>query len=184
MVPMKAMPWLRSHKKKIVVHCLIISSFLLYAFFVEGFLSHKLSAVENEASPCRIELPSGTDNITYNLDQFPADKYTMEPEGWAFIEGEGSEDSAIYLVLRSERETYVFETESRPREDVARAFGDKDLGWSGFAASIPTRQIEDGKYTVGICIKKNGIEALEYTDHYLIKCAETVGATSVAPYPW
>jgi hypothetical protein len=25
---------------------------------------------------------------------------------------------------------------------------------------------------------------LEYTDHFLIKCAETVGATSVAPYPW
>jgi hypothetical protein len=184
MMPMKAVPWLRSHKNKIVVHCLIISSFLLYAFFVEGSLFHKLSAVENEASLCRIELPSETDNITYNLDQFPADTYAMEPEGWAFIEGESSEDSVAYLVLRSEKDTYVFETESRLRQDVTRAFGDKDLDWSGFAASIPTRMIEDGEYAVGIYIEKDGIEALEYTDHSLIKGAETVGVTSMAPLLW
>jgi hypothetical protein len=172
------------HKKKTAVHCLIISSFLFYAFFIEGPISEKLSVVGNEAKLCGVDLPAETNNINWSFDQLPADAHIIEPAGWAFIEDGSPEGGIVYIVFRSDSKTYVFNTEPRLRSDIAQAFLGRDLDWAGFAATIPTRKIEDGNYTVGIYIEKNEIEALEYTDHFLVKRAESVETTSVAPFPY
>ncbi len=163
--------WMSTHKKKLGVHCTIVASFMLYAFIFQGLPLAKPLAIEGEARLCNIRLPEETNDIGYGFEQFAVGTYALETEGWAFVEGGSGESNAVYLVLRSDKHTYVFDTETIVRSDLT----------SGFTAVIQTRKIETGEYVVGFCIKENGAEALEYTDRILVKPANAVEIASVAP---
>jgi hypothetical protein len=111
-------------------------------------------------------LPAGTSNIVYWIDGLTTDKSRgVDITGWAFIDGYDSLNSTIYVVLKSTDRTYVFTTETVLREAVTQAFKELnlDLDYSGFAAFIPARKIAGGRYTVGIYITKDDVEALQYT---------------------
>ena len=158
--------WLRTHRKNVIRHTLIVGAFLLFLLFLSEPLFDRLEQVAGESRLYRTTLPAATGNIQYCFDQFRVTTHTLEINGWAFSKGHDSANSEIYIVLKSTHRTYVFTTETVIREGVTQHF--KELGlnldYSGFTALIPARRIANGAYTVGIYITKGDIEALQYTD--------------------
>jgi phosphoglycerol transferase len=115
----------------------------------------------------QISLPIETKNIRYHIDIFTQNKNYIEIAGWAFINGESSENSKIYLGLRSDKNSYLINTNLNKRPDVTAYFKSLNFDDSGFSAIIAKEEIEMGTYRMGICIKQDDIEAFQYTGKYL-----------------
>ena len=172
--------WLRTHRKHVITHTLIVGVFLLFLLFLAEPLFDRLEQVAGESKLYKTTLPAATDNIQYWIDDVEAVAHTMEIiNGWAFIEGHDSVNSEIYIVLKSTDRTYVFTTETVLRKGVTQHF--KELGlnldYSGFTALIPAGKIASGEYSMGIYIRKDDIEALQYTNKAVIKSTGTVELT-------
>ena len=112
-----------------------------------------------------IPLPLGTSGVTLQVDTCEVVNMEMDIAGWAFIEGQGAENSTIYVVLKSGTATYIFDTISQRRPDVTAFYVESGLNLdnSGFIARIPADTVEEGTYRLGIYIKKGDVEALQYT---------------------
>jgi hypothetical protein len=168
--------WLGTHRKQVITHTSIIVAFALLTIFVLGPLFDTLEQFAGASQLYETSLPAVTDNIEYSVDHFESAAGVVEIYGWAFIEDHDSANSEIYIVLKSTDRTYVFTTETVVRESVTEQF--KELGLnldnSGFSALIPTWKIASGEYSVGICIEKNDVEALVYTNKAIIKSGNTV----------
>ncbi len=117
-----------------------------------------------------IALPAESGNITCRIDRLEETETErgklIEVDGWAFIDGQSAEDSETYVVLKSDTDTYVFDTIMQERPDVTDHFDELglDLDSSGFVARIPKEIIERGPYRLGIYIRKGDIEGLRYID--------------------
>ena len=164
--------WLRTHRKQVITHTLIVGAFLLFLLFLSEPLFDRLERVAGESRLYKTTLPAQTNDIRYDIGDISTDGHTtVEIRGWAFIEGMDSDNSEIYIVLKSGNRTYIFDTMEQKRPDVTTHF--KELGlnldYSGFTAPIPARKIANGEYTVGIYIWKGDIEALQYTDRAIAK---------------
>lgn len=159
--------WFRTHRKKIAVHFLILSAFLIYLLLPDSFFDRFISN-ENIAKPQKISLPKETNNIRFFIDQIKniTTESFIEIKGWAFIEDHGMEESAIYLVLKSDDQTYIFDTLPVKRRGVTKKQGNpgQNLDDSGYYASIPKKTMESGEYKIGIYIKKPEVEALQITN--------------------
>lgn len=157
--------WLKAHRKQVITHTIIIVGFVLLTIFVAEPLFDRLERVVGESRLYETTLPAATDNIQYSIDKLEVTTRMLEINGWAFIEGHDSGNSEIYIVLKSAGRTYVFTAETMVREDVTQAFKELNLNldYSGFTALIPARKIANGKYTVGIYITKDDVEAMQYT---------------------
>jgi hypothetical protein len=125
--------------------------------------------LQDQAKLQTLSLSMETENITYSIDSFIVNDNVLEVKGWAFINGQSSENSQIYLVLKSKTETYVFSSIPISRIDVTTAFIENNLNYnnSGFDVVLNTGRIPKNKYTAGIYIKKGSIEALQYTEYVL-----------------
>lgn len=167
--------WIKNHWKKVLVHLLALTCFALYAIFLGDPLFDKLEADESEAKLHDIQLPSETQNILYTISESPVET-AQELKGWAFISGEGSEGSQTYLVLKSDKNTYIFDSLSIVRDDVSKAFEHLNLNVasSGFYSMLSLRKIRNGCYHIGIYIRKGDMEALQYTDKSLIKSGDSL----------
>lgn len=119
---------------------------------------------ESEARLQRIKVPGQTGNVAFHIDSFEDDMKTLKIFGWAHINGKGSENSKIYIVMKSKRNTYVFDTNLLERPDITAHFKTLNFDASGFSATILKNLIESGEYKLGIFIEKDGFEALRYTD--------------------
>ena len=164
--------WLKTHRKSVITHTLIVGAFLLFLLFLAEPLFDRLERVEGGAKLCDITLPNVTNNITYAFDKFDVQPSVITVMGWAFIDGQDAVNNQVYLVFKSDSDVYIFDTVCKlPRGDVANLF--KKLGIdvtdSGFSAEILLRKFENGKYTVGIYIKSDNLEALQYTDRHFTK---------------
>lgn len=109
-------------------------------------------------------LPIETKNIRYDFNNFKQRRYYIYIVGWAFIKEKNSENSKIYLGLRSDKNSYLINTNSVKRRDVTAHFRSYNYDDSGFCAVIANHEIENGLYKVGIYIKKDNIETFQYTD--------------------
>ena len=160
--------WLRTHRKSVITHTLIVGAFLLFLLLLSEPLFDKLEQeqVAGESQLYETTLPAATNNIQYSIDELKVTTRALEINGWAFTEGQDSANSEIYIVLKSADRTYIFTAETMIREDVTQAFKELNLNldYSGFMALIPAKKVANGEYTVGIYITKDDIEALQYTD--------------------
>ena len=128
-------------------------------------LFDRFEAIEGESQLVKISVPDETGGITYGIDFFSHTENMIEISGWAFIDGRSSEGSVVYIVLKSEEKTYVFEMSMRERPDVAHAFEDPSLLWSGIKGIVPLRKVDSGEYAVGIYITQEDAQALHYLPH-------------------
>ena len=160
--------WLKKHRNQLAVHSLVLGAFLFYCIFLAESVSDRLEGIPGESTLRDFLLPTDAnrDDIQYHVDRFNIRRHTIEISGWAFIKGQGSERSEVYLVLKSDDNTYIFDTSPVLRAGVAKAFKhlNLNLDWSGYRAMIPLRKIASGRYVLGIYIKKGSMEALKYTD--------------------
>jgi hypothetical protein len=118
-----------------------------------------------------VTLPEESGDITFNITDVSGptggEQDFVGIRGWAFIEGQSTKGSRIYVILKSGINTYVFDTIPKYVWGIASYFGnyyDWDLDYSGFIARIPRDQLADGTYQLGIYIAKGDIEAFRYTD--------------------
>ena len=158
--------WLRTHKKQVTIHTLILSAFLLFLFFLAEPLFDRVERIPGEASLHQLQLPAATDDIRYGFDVISVqDRGVVETGGWAFIEGQDTDGSSIFIVLQSADRTYVLDTQAVRRPDVTKHFKELNLNLdlSGFTVLIPASEIASGEYIIGIYISKGDIEALQYT---------------------
>jgi hypothetical protein len=170
--------WLKASRKKLLAHGLVLTAFVLYCVFLAPPLFDRLQVpegTEGESNLYDISLPAVTDDIECGVDLINADNSEAVLSGWAFIEGQDMVGSQIFLVLSTGTDTYVFDTVpwSKPMY-VMEHFGDLDLNLddSGFFAILPLREVSAGNYTLGVYIRKDNAEALQYTDE-VVKKADT-----------
>jgi len=169
--------WLKAHRKQIITHTAIIVGFVLFVIFVAEPLFDRLEKIPGEAQLHQLQLPAQTGGMKSYIDELKTIAHTtVEVMGWAFIEGQDSENNEVYIVLKSSSRTYVFDTGVRERPDVTRYFAGMglNLDHSGFVALLPVRKIVNGKYTVGIYIRKDDVEALQYTSKVITKSGDTI----------
>ena len=158
------------HWKQLAAHSLILGGFVLYCIFLAGPITDRLESIPGESRLRDISLPGVSGNIQCSIES-QINTYTIDIQGWAFIKGEDYKGCQTFIVLKSADKTYVFDTLQANRPDVTRAFKNMnlDLDWSGLYAWIPLRKIESGEYLIGVYIKKDNVEALQYTGKSVTK---------------
>lgn len=171
--------WLRVHRKQLLVHGVILITFLLFVVFMAVPLFDRFGPAEIGTSRLRtVQLPVHTDGMYYRL--WGRVRSTgVELMGYAFILGQSAEGSEFFVVLQSADKTYAFETFLFPMPDITGLFGNLglDLDDSSFYAIVPARRIEEGTYEVSIYLQKGDIEALQRTDNVLIKAGNSLELT-------
>lgn len=162
--------WLRTSRRQIITHTLIVGAFLFFLLFFSEplFERFKFGGIPGEARLVDISVPAETGNIRYSLESNMCGTM-VEFTGWAFIEGGYPENSTTYLVFKSDQAIYVFEATMREVGTLNQLLGieEPDLTKAGFSATIPVERMKNGTYTIGIYIRKGKTEALQYTDKVL-----------------
>jgi hypothetical protein len=163
--------WLKSNRKKVMVHSLILGGFLLYLLLLANSLFDRFEAIPGESRLHKVSLASDTDDVIYGVEVFIAGSNVIEIGGFAFIKGLNADGNKIYIILKSDKHTYVFDTVLKQSPDITNRFKglNLDLGWCRFDAIIPTRKIDEGNYDVGLYITKGDIQALQYLNEAIVK---------------
>lgn len=159
--------WFKAHKKSLTIHTLVIVGFVLFTIFASEPLFDRLERISGEAQLQQLQLPAETNNIRYGIDSISIEGHTgVEIVGWAFVEGQDSKNRELYIVLKSAHQTYVFNSQVMLKPHLIEIVEESCLNmqYSGFKTIIPTRKIGNGEYAVGVYIKGEDIEALQYTD--------------------
>lgn len=161
--------WLKKNRSLLAVHGLIIGAFLFYVFFLADPLFNGHETTSDESHLHDTTLPPETNSVRYFIDSATVIDSTVELFGWAFLAEKGAPDSTLYIVLKSEENTYVFDANRLRRDDVPIAFPDLGIGaWCGFLATIPLTAIATGTYSIGFYLNGAGIDALQYTEMAIV----------------
>ena len=164
--------WVKTKSGKLLVHGLILVAFVLYCLFLAQPIFDRFERTEGESRLYAISLPAVTNNIECSVELINANNSEAVLNGWAFIKGQDMVNSQIFLVLKSRSDTYIFDTVpwSKPMY-VLEHYKDLNLNLddSGFFAILPMGNVKKGEYTLGIYIKKDNAEALQYTDKTIAK---------------
>ena len=158
--------WFKAHRKQVITHTLIVAAFLLFLFFLSEPLFDRLERISGEAKLQQLQLPDETNNIRCEIESVSTEGHTgVEIVGWAFIEGQDSKNRELYIVLKSAHQTYVFDSQVMLKPHLIEKVEESCLNmqYSGFKTIIPTREIRNGEYAVGIYIRGGDSEALQYT---------------------
>lgn len=171
--------WIKTHKIAVVVHALILASFGCYVIFLAEPLFARFEIIPGEANLVQMQLPVQTNNMHYSLEKLIVSKDALEIQGYAFIDNLSSDGNHTFIVLKSAKTSYIFDTSTVWANPVTAQYGGPNLNldWSGFTTTIPLRKIEKGSYTIGVCITKNGITALQYSSKVIIKSNNGVKIT-------
>ena len=105
-----------------------------------------------------------TNNISMSIDRLEGDEKGLKIEGWALINGMSSEQSDIYIILKSDKKVYLLDVDKRRRPDVTAHFKTLNFDDSGFFIGIPKYSLDSGPYGIGIFIRNNKTDALQYTE--------------------
>jgi len=172
--------WFKTHRRQVITHASIVVGFVFITIFIIEPLFDRFERIPDEAQLHTISLPDVTRDITHSFHEISVVPGAIWMNGWAFIWGYNTKDMQIYIVLKSDSNTYIFDTESRNWPHVTRTYKELNLNLDkcGFITTIPSRKIKDGIYAIGIYIKKGDIESLKYTTEVVIKSKDTVVSTS------
>ena len=153
----------RKLPKQLLVHGLILGSFLFYCVFLAEPLFNKFERIPGESKRHIFALPRETGGIRYNIEKLETAAEAIELKGWAFLEKPRYKSGRVYVVLQSKRHTYIFDTYHQPRPDVAKYFESAEVEGSGFFAIIPKGKIRRGRYKVGLYLETDNTRALIFT---------------------
>lgn len=158
--------WFKKHRKKLITHSAIISLFIIFLLFGAEPLFSRFNRVPGQAELQNIKLPPETNDLKYSIDHISTNKDNIEIEGWAFINELDTINQQVYLVFKNRSKLLIFDTLTRIRNDVTRAYSDLNINLdnSGFFAIIPRDKIGKYGYSIGIYVRNNSIEAFQYTN--------------------
>jgi hypothetical protein len=170
--------WLSEHLKTVIPHSLILGFFLIFLFFISEplFNLSQPSNAEESILQESIMLPEVTSNICYDVDRVSDDNRNITIIGWSFVRGINTDNNLIYLCLKSDFNTYVFDTFTIPRPDVTEnyAYLNLNLDRSGFKTTIPFEDVSNGKYKLGLLIYHGDAQDFRWTYTNMVKSREVV----------
>lgn len=115
-----------------------------------------------------LKLPEETNCLSFNLDKLIQRKNSVEIRGWAYINNENADNMEIFIALRSNRNTYIYNTKKIKRHDVTAHFKTFNFDNSGFHAIVLKNEIESGEYRIGLFLKKDSIHTLQFTNVFVL----------------
>lgn len=129
-----------------------------------GLFRSKSRASIQAASGAVLPIKESSDMIFY-VDSFEDKAASFSMVGWAFLRSARfTQGSTIQVVLRSERDCFLFDCQKVARPDVAIAHQLTYPDW-GFQFFLEKRDLPPGRYRVGLVIRRDGQEpALRFTD--------------------
>lgn len=139
-----------------------------------GTYTRKLSYVDIASSRVDFDFEV-TNNIDYGFGLENRDDYLFVDNGWAYIEGMDAEETDRFVVLKSDSIDLVYDTYWHIRPDVTAAKKVGNLDRSGLTCIIMKNQIPEGRYKVGVLIRKerrfwqSDYQAFEFTDMNVVK---------------
>ena len=141
--------------------------FIIYLFSAD-YIFNVLLKTEQEAKLSDISLPHETKGLSFHIDEARQVKLKWKDalfvRGWIF-RGEVYEESRnVYLVLKSDDNTLIFDIEEDTisRRDVTDHFDmDIDIHGHGFELTLITYFLKEDLYQIGFVIKD------EVGKHYL-----------------
>ncbi len=101
--------------------------------------------------------------VVFDVDHIDLGRKYLFIEGWAFLKKQTS-NSDVYIVLRSEQRTQVFNTSELYRRDVGKRFNSIALENSGFLATIPRATLPKETYKIEIIVQQNDIQGHASTE--------------------
>jgi predicted small lipoprotein YifL len=113
-----------------------------------------------------LPLPSinETKNIVHFIDRVGDTAAGIEVQGWAFIDKADANGAEVFVVLKGPDQQGMFPTKKALRGDVAKQFNNPGMDWSGFSALIKKGAMGKGQYRLGLYVKRNEQQALQFTD--------------------
>ncbi len=133
-------------------------------------LSFCLLGPSELVSSAQLPPPSSPAAFAYQFDRVALDNEEMLFEGWAVMPSVPSVRANVFLVLTSGASVYRFTTERQKRFDVTaqlrQRFSDStNYDDAGFLVKIPRTFLPAGDYTIGLFLRWDGGERLEYLQH-------------------
>ncbi len=120
-----------------------------------------------------VNLPNESTDVISSIEmvKLEPEKKQLIISGWAFVNDQDSSDRNVFVVLKSENKTYVFDSVFAKRPDVTKHFEklNLDLDNSGFKTLIFQNAVPDGKYNIGIYIDNAKGSFFQTTDYYVTK---------------
>ncbi|WP_027415580.1 glycosyltransferase family 87 protein [Aneurinibacillus terranovensis] len=144
---------------KFLLTCSFPIVFYVAMIFVQPFLYFEGSKIQNN-----LILPTETKNILSAIDQIKNKEDYIEMRGWAFIDGKNLDGKQKYIVLSSNKKTYILSTKLEKRPDVTTHFKKANYDDSGYKAIIIKDQINPGVYRIGFFISGKKENAFTLTD--------------------
>ncbi|MBC8156621.1 hypothetical protein H7X64_00460 [Armatimonadetes bacterium] len=109
------------------------------------------------------------DSIRITLESVNRHSAFVKIGGWAFATDKDNSVTTTTILLRSIENEYELLTEQTPRPDLQDYFRRKDLGQSGFSATVTKSSLTPGIYQIGVRIKKDKeFESVYYSDHEVV----------------
>lgn len=118
---------------------------------------------------CSVEKPlqpppmKETDNIVHWVDTITDTDAGTYIAGWAFIERVDTACSEVFVVLKAGDTQGMFPAAKVPRPDVSKNFNNPGLDGSGFSVLIKRGLMRKGEYRLGLYIKRDTQQALQFT---------------------
>jgi hypothetical protein len=92
--------------------------------------------------------------IRFALDRFSDRSKTVSIKGFAFVEQtDNNRGDSIFFTLVSDKKFYIAHTNQVNRPDVTAYFKKSYLDAAGFEATVSKKNLEKGKYSIGLVIK-------------------------------
>jgi hypothetical protein len=127
----------------------------------------KFLYLERNKFEYRLLLSGSNDMLIYHIDTFVQHREYIEIMGWAFIKGESSTNNKIFIILKADKNHYIFKTYPIKRTDVAKHFNSMNYEQSGFSVSIPNVVLKNNTYEIGVRVQNNHIGAFKFTDKHI-----------------
>jgi hypothetical protein len=118
-----------------------------------------------------INLISETNNLVGDLAaMFEDDENYFSAAGWAAIEGMGTENSTVSLILQSDKQAYICQTIPSLRHEVTENHNTSSNNKTGYYTFVSKKDMAPGKYRLGVQVIKNDtLTAIEFTDKLVYK---------------
>lgn len=111
-----------------------------------------------------LELPPPSNDIAFDFGFKTYGKLLFIDNGWAYPIGHDTYAMNTYVVLQSEKKTYILSTYLHTRPDVVTAKNDPGLMYSGFTFIYELAKLDNGVYRVGLLTEQSDHTAFMYVD--------------------
>jgi hypothetical protein len=121
------------------------------------------------SQPVSLILKKPGKEISYCFDIVSNSGNYIDVRGWGFLKGMDAGSLKPYILFRKDENVTVYNTGIMIRKDVTKAFSKYrlNLDSSGFRALIPEKDLEKGRYRLGLYITKGDQAGMVYSDKYI-----------------